>query len=106
VRLTGQRALLADGRRTQMERGVRDDPADQRLVGSEELNPMDFVERLLVSAVGLDEHDAGELVRAGVEVLEPVPPQETRHIREPVVVPRRRIPEVNVSVQNAIPGRS
>ena len=80
-----------------LERREGDDAADSRVLGGQRAEPRDFIERLLVPAIGLDDdHRLGTLqLRREVRTVEP------RVRGEPCVISRARIPEVHVRVEEA-----
>ena len=80
-----------------MDGRVGDDRAHEGLRDS--LHPVHLVECFLVAAVGLDEDGADELVAACVDVLEHEATAERRRLVEPVVATLRRVPEVEVRVE-------
>ena len=81
-----------------MHRRVRDDPAHER--PSNVLHPAHLVQRLALPAVGLHEDSTCELVPAGVDVARPEAAPERRQAVEPVVVTLRRVPEMEVRVED------
>ena len=97
-RLLGEHGDLRFGSGASVHRRIGDDPKDER--PGNFLHPANLVERLVLSAVGLHEDRARKLVPAGVDVLGAKRVPERRLSLQPVVMPGRGIPEMEVRVED------